>query len=470
MPGQRPTLITDNSTSARQVRADVADRLKRPVTHCTYDDCRRQIAWHKEGVLLLLAPEGGDLEPLAGLVRECHLRRSPLTVGVLQAGPGADDAALAPLDPYVAARLPWPGAAGELAGLAGPAPAGGDREESLADVLAGRLQALTPSLAPLAGRLAVAALHDVTVLLTGETGTGKTFLGRLLHDHSPRRGEPFLMVPCGAQPAELFESAFFGHVKGAFTGAHQAQAGKFAAAGKGTILLDEIDTLGLEQQAALLRVIETGEYERVGCHQTLKSEARLIVASNWDLEGAVERGEFRQDLYYRLNVMAFHLPPLRERAGDIPLLARGFAAQFAAKFHKPLLDITPEALQALTAFPWPGNVRQLENAVQQAVLVCPGPELAVHDLPDTVRRHTTAAVAAGGPPAGAPAPGHLDGNGPSAAGSLLRNRAEYERTLIQQTLEACQNNRSSAARALGISRVTLHKKIKQYGLKDRPRP
>jgi len=220
-----------------------------------------------------------------------------------------------------------------------------------------------------------------------------------------------------------------------------------------------------------LRVIETGEYEMVGSSQTLKSEARLIVASNTDLEEAVQKGQFRQDLFYRLNVMAFHLPPLRERRGDIPLLARGFAALYALKYHKPIVDIASDALQLLTAFDWPGNLRQLENAVQQAVLLCEGSELMATDLPDELRGSAAPSI---------PAPlyvaaressghtnGHANGNGFHAAGSagtLLRSRAEYERALIQQTLESCQNNRSSAARVLGVSRVTLHKKIKQYQL------
>jgi DNA-binding NtrC family response regulator len=324
----------------------------------------------------------------------------------------------------------------------------------------------------LADALAAAAAHDLTVLITGETGTGKTYLARLLHEHSPRRNHPFLAVPCGAQPPELFESCFFGHVKGSFTGALQAQRGKFAAAGKGTILLDEVDTLGLEQQASLLRVVETGEYEPVGGHATLRSEARIIAASNWDLEAAVGEGRFRQDLYYRLNVLSVHLPPLRERPMDVPLLARACAAHFAARFGKRLTDVAPGAMAAIEACPWPGNIRQLENALQQAVLRSSGPELTLSDLPEQIRRHAGQEAAAVVPVPHGAASGRLGGAAvvapPAVGTNLLRGRADHERALIARMLERCGHNRSSAARALGVSRVTLHKKIRQYGLGEGP--
>src|SRR5262249_52657378 len=279
----------------------------------------------------------------------------------------------------------------------------------------------------------------------------KTYMARLMHDSSPRKAHPFLCVPCGAQPANLVESAFFGHVKGAFTGADRAKQGKFAAAGNGTLLLDEIDTLGLEQQASLLRVIETGEYEPVGSNETHRCDARIIVASNWDLEEAVARGKFREDLYYRLNVMSFHLPPLRERVEDIAPLVRGIAARFTTKFRKDLFDLSAEAMAALEAFPWPGNIRQLENVVQQAVLLSSGPVLRRDHLPQPLRDYV--------PPA--------HGNGP-VSDSLLHNRELLERNVIQRALSNNGYSRARAANALGISRVTLYKKMKKYGLMNVP--
>jgi two-component system response regulator HydG len=258
-----------------------------------------------------------------------------------------------------------------------------------------------------------------------------------------------LVVPCGAQPANLVESAFFGHTKGAFTGADRAKLGKFAAAGEGTLLLDEIDTLGLEQQAGLLRVIETGEYEPVGSNETHKCNARMIVASNWDLQEAADQGRFRQDLYYRLNVMSFHLPPLRERVQDIAPLVRAMAARFNTKFRKSLFDISNEAMAALETFHWPGNIRQLENAVQQAVLVSSGPEMLLHHLPQPIREYQ---------PVNRGAEALVRGE------SLVHNRELLERNVIQRALSNNGFSRARAANALGISRVTLYKKMKKYGL------
>ncbi|HEV3260838.1 MAG TPA: sigma-54 dependent transcriptional regulator [Gemmataceae bacterium] len=320
--------------------------------------------------------------------------------------------------------------------------------ESLEDVIDRSLLAQTPSLLPLVKRIALAASHEVTVLLTGETGTGKTYLARLMHECSPRKSERFLTVPCGALSANLVDSELFGHVKGAFTSAGETKKGKFAAAGEGTILLDEIDALGLEQQAKLLRVVETGEYEMVGSNETHVCSARIIVASNWNMEEAVERGKFRHDLYYRLNVFAFHLAPLRERIQDIAPLVRGQVTRFNEKFGKEICDISPEVLTILERYPWPGNIRQLENVVQHAVLLSAGPELLPMYLPSPVREY----LATNNPPTNA------------APESLRHNREGNERVIIQQVLEKYSYSRARAAEALGISRVTLYKKMKKYGL------
>jgi DNA-binding NtrC family response regulator len=208
----------------------------------------------------------------------------------------------------------------------------------------------------------------------------------------------------------------------------------------------------LEQQANLLRVIETGEFEPVGSNETQLCTARMIVASNWNLEEAVERGKFRRDLYYRLNVMSFHLSALRERVQDIAPLVRGMAARFTQKFHKELFDIHPDAMAALEAFPWPGNIRQLENVVQQAVLVSSGPELLVQHLPQPVQDYAMSNQA----------------NFNGSADTLLHNRELAERTIIQRALANSGYSRARAAVALKISRVTLYKKMKKYGLMDVP--
>src|SRR6202011_5370232 len=363
--------------------------LGQPAFQCGFDTIRDHLARDTDGLLLVAAVTPADSKPLAGVVQDICLQKLPPVLLLLQSNQVLDEQ-LAHLDPYVARRLRWPEDSATLAQIARDRHGRGreftgTRDENLEELLTGKLLAQTPSLLPLVERIALAANHDVTVLLNGETGTGKTFLARLVHEHSPRKQFRFLTVPCGAITANLVESEFFGHVKGAFTGADRPKVGKFAAVGDGTLLLDEIDTLGLEQQATLLRVIETGEFEPVGSIETQKCSGRLIVASNLDLEGAVERGRFRPDLYFRLNVMSFHLPPLRERIQDIAPLARGMAVRFNRKFNKKLFDIHPEAMAALEAFSWPGNLRQLENVLQHAVLVSSGPELRVDHLPAAVQ-------------------------------------------------------------------------------------
>ncbi len=440
----RMALVADDPRLAQAVQGHLRRHLGREVFQCGLDDARQHLTPEMEGFLLLAAGAPADADRVLRLVQEIRIQQLPAVLTLLEATPSAPGRGLAGLMPHVSHRLRWPDDAEHLVALLRRLPP--PEEQTTEDRLATRLIGQTPSLVPLVERLALAAEHDVTVLLTGETGTGKTHIARLLHDHSPRARAPFLTVPCGAIPATLVESHFFGHAKGAFTGATERKAGKFEAAGDGTILLDEIDTLPLEQQAALLRVIESGEYEAVGSNETMRCRARILVASNRNLEQIAAEGRFREDLYYRLNVMSFHLPPLRERPGDIAPLARGMAGRFNTRFKKELFAVSPSALALLEAAPWPGNIRQLENMMQQAVLVSSGPVLLPEHLPAAARGHAPAPVK------------------PKPADTLKDGREAAEKSVIEKALASHNNSRSRAASALGISRVTLYKKMKKYGL------
>jgi len=454
--GSRVALAADDRQLADAIQAYLQQEFGQPAFCGSFESVREHLGRDTDGLLLAAAGSTADAKSICWLVQDICLQKLPLAVVILD-GEDIPKEQLAALDPYVVRRLRWPADAAVFGQLVkdrlGRGRAfSGTEPERLEEVLSRRLLAQTPSLLPLVERIALAAHHDVTVLLNGETGTGKTFIARLIHEYSPRREHRFLTVPCGAIAANLVESEFFGHVKGAFTGADRPKVGKFAAVGEGTLLLDEIDTLGLEQQATLLRVIETGEFEPVGSIETQTCSARLVVASNLNLEEAVERGKFRPDLYFRLNVMSFHLPPLRERVQDIAPLARGMAARFNRKFNKDLFDVSGEALAALEVFPWPGNIRQLENVMQHAVLVSTGPELLLQHLPQPVQDHAALSSA----------------EGPTNGDSLHHQRDLIERNVIQRALINNGYSRSRAADALGISRVTLYKKMKKYGLMTVP--
>lgn len=457
MAGSRLALVANDPRLAGVLQAHLKKSLGQFPFVSSFDTIRDRLGQDTDGLLILAAASPEDAEPILRLVQDIYLQQWPPIVLVVEGHDDTLGAHLAHLDPYIYRRLSWPDDAAALVHLVkeklGRCRSFSDvHDEGLTDALRQRLLAQTPSLLPFVDRIALASSHDVTVLLTGETGTGKTYLAKLLHEFSPRCKDRFLTVPCGALSANLVESEFFGHVRGAFTGADRAKVGKFAAAGNGTLLLDEIDALGLEQQANLLRVIETGEYEPVGSNETHYCTARIVVASNWNLEDAVERGKFRRDLYYRLNVMSFHLPPLRERNRDIGPLVRGMAARFNRKFRKDLFDISAEALGALMHFHWPGNIRQLENVIQQAVLVGSGPILKMEHLPPQVQEHAALS----------------QGNIPVTGDTLAINRELNERNLIQKALLTNRYSRANAAKALGISRVTLYKKMKKYNLMSIP--
>lgn len=284
------------------------------------------------------------------------------------------------------------------------------------------------------------AQSNATVLITGESGTGKELIARAIHNLSPRREKPFVAVSCAALPETLLESELFGHEKGAFTGAIAQRKGRFELAHQGTLFLDEIGEISANIQVHLLRVLEDKEFTRVGGTQPIKVDVRLISATNKNLEEAVARGEFRDDLYYRLNVVAIRLPPLRERREDIPLLAQHFLEKFAQENQKMGLEFSPDALDFLLKYEWPGNVRELENAVERAVVLAQNSLITAADLS----------------PQGYPSPAKT----PSSRESL----EDLEKRHILNVLLETGGNCSQAAKILGITRTTLYNKIKRYGL------
>ncbi len=334
---------------------------------------------------------------------------------------------------------------------------GRSEPEAVLSGMTRHFETYTPELKRVLDDLSIAAEKDVTVLLIGETGSGKTYLSNLIHEVSPRRNEPFITVACGALPGDLLESELFGHVKGAFTSAHADKEGKFIAAKNGTILLDEIDVLGLEQQVKLLRVIETGQFEPVGSNQTLHSQARLVVASNLPLEPLVEQGKFRPDLYYRLSMLKFEIPPLRKRKPDIKGMAKRFIQAKSEKHGIAIHRIEQEVFDALVSYPWPGNVRELEYAIQRAVIYCRDGVLRAEHLPG----HVTAGIAG---PTNDPTV-KLDSRKSFEDTPQLESQlATTEKDLIEQALIRNNYNRTKTAKELGVSRVTLYNKMKRYDI------
>ncbi|MBV8127255.1 MAG: sigma-54-dependent Fis family transcriptional regulator [Planctomycetaceae bacterium] len=294
------------------------------------------------------------------------------------------------------------------------------------------------------------APQDTTILLGGETGSGKTRLAGVIHRLSPRRDKPLLTVNCGALAANLIESEMFGHVRGAFTGADTNRVGKFTEVGRGTLFLDEIDSLPPVLQAKLLRAVEDRVFEPVGSNKTQPLQARLISASNRPLDQEVASGRFRADLYYRLNVVAFNLPPLRERVEGIPQLATAFLAEFGRRAGRLGLTIAPEAIRALQAHSWPGNIRELRNVIERAVALSDGPTIQIEDLPDAFHDPGPAITLKLEPSLTRP--------------TLAASKDEVERVQITAALERNGNNRLRAAAELGISRMTLYKKLHKLGL------
>lgn len=287
-----------------------------------------------------------------------------------------------------------------------------------------------------------------TILMTGKSGTGKSLLARAIHYRSQRRDKPFVEVSCGALPETLLESELFGHVRGSFTGAVRDKQGKFLAADGGTIFLDEIATASPAMQVKLLRVLQERQFEPVGSNKTITVDTRVILASNTDLAEEVRAGRFREDLYYRVHVVAMNIPRLAERPADISLLADHFLRGFCRSHGRTKEGISAEALARLERYDWPGNVRELENVIERAVLLGKGDRIEVEDLPQKIAEPT-------------PEPG---GSAGYRGMGLKQALAEPEKVILRSALETHQWNRQDTARALGINRITLYKKMKRYGL------
>jgi len=306
-----------------------------------------------------------------------------------------------------------------------------------------------------------------SVLITGESGTGKSLLARTVHERSSRRDRPFVLIDCGALPPTLLESELFGHARGAFTGALRDKAGLVEAADGGTVLLDEIASASLDLQVKLLRVVQERAFERVGETETRSVDIRLLAATNRDLEREVAAGRFREDLYYRINVVRLDLPPLRERTGDVPLLAATFLERYRAEYGRDVRGFSPAALRLLVGAPWPGNVRQLEHCVERAVLLAHGEEIEPGDLAPEVRE-LGSADAAGPLPAGARRAAPLDAEAwdPASSPTLREALEGPERRIIERALALNGGNRKRTAAMLGVNRTTLFNKMRKYGLLD----
>jgi two-component system, NtrC family, response regulator HydG len=302
----------------------------------------------------------------------------------------------------------------------------------------------SPRMREIFEQLALAAPTDATILLLGETGTGKELIARAIHRNSPRREGPLVVVNCAAIPENLLESDLFGHERGAFTGAANRKIGRFAVAHGGTIFLDEIGELPIPIQAKILRVLQFKEFEPLGNHRTQQVDVRIITATNRTLTDEVREGRFREDLYYRLNVVSLTLPPLRKRLEDIPILAYYFFDNYTRKNKRTIQEIEPAVLQVLKEYSWPGNIRELENVIERAVIFCTGKTLAVENLPDMVQSK------------------RVQHDPRQSFSDHEPSLMDLEKELIFRTLEKVGNNRQQAAQVLGISQEELDFKLRAY--------
>jgi DNA-binding NtrC family response regulator len=307
------------------------------------------------------------------------------------------------------------------------------------------------------------ALLDVTVLIVGESGTGKELVARALYQHSHRKDKPFLAINCAAIPESLLESELFGHERGAFTGAERRRIGKFEQAHQGTIFLDEIGDMALSTQAKMLRLLQEQRFERLGGNETIQTDVRVIAATNQDLEAAVSAGRFRQDLLYRLNGFTIHLPPLRERIDDLPLLVEHFLKVFNRDLNRQVRSVAPEAMRLLEAYSWPGNVRELQSTIRYAMVHAAGEVLTPECLPESLRDGNAGTGIS--PVSGFDLAGHVQRLLRSGETDIYRKACEAaDRVILEAILRHTRGNQVQASELLGISRTTLRAKMKALGM------
>jgi DNA-binding NtrC family response regulator len=457
------TLVSEDAHLIQAIEEGIRSIERLNLEVCTHAD--EALALASRGPLVLLdARTGHDDEELAAAITALGSSPTPCSVVVLS-DRYRDEQAVCLLRAGAVDYLGLPADLGRVTYLMDtltlrarfserpPAGAegGGRGQEQLPFVL-------DPQMAEMMAQIRRVVSQETTLLFTGETGTGKTCLARLIHELSHRREEPFQVVDCGALSANLIESEMFGHVKGAFTGAERDRAGKFSAAGSGTLLLDEVNSLPPALQSKLLRAVDERVFEPVGSNRPVPLRARLIAASNTRLDREVAEGRFRADLYYRLNVVGFYLPPLRDRRIAIPMLANRYLALFAARNARDIRRVAPDAMRALEEYDWPGNIRELRNVMERAASLCGGFEVRVNDLPEAMRSGRSwgeprqPPCVAYHPPAERRAP------------SLKHTREEVEVLRITEALQKHGNNRLRAAAELGISRMALYKKLHKYGM------
>jgi DNA-binding NtrC family response regulator len=439
-------LVVDRSSSTRDVIADLLGDLASEVVWVARDGALALLRGSQPFDVIVL---DADPPPSAGLVRE--LASAGGNARVVLIASGVEGIALATRcgAADVVAR---PFAAAELAfrvGRVAPGDTRGDkRRPRKSDVIIGSGSWIKE----LYERIAMVAATDVTVAIFGESGTGKELVARTIHNSSPRHDAPFVVVNCAAIPETLLEDELFGHVRGAFTDATRDREGLLVAAHTGTLFLDEIGELTLPLQAKLLRVLQSQEVRRIGDDQDRRVDVRIITATNRDLDQLVARGSFRQDLYYRMNVFPMHLPPLRERPEDIALLVHHFVQKYRARLGRPVDGVSPGALARLAAYDFPGNVRELENKIHQAMVVAPGPMIEEHDL---------------ALPAQEPASVRVDVARPFRELKQATIDA-FERSYLTELLRVHRGNLAQAARAAGMDRKNLWALVERHGL-DRAR-